>query len=346
MLYAFELSGEHDELPRKEILSCLRLAGFCFREHARLDQCLVVDIDGYAPDIDIRLKTVAERLAMSHHIVRVAGICDVRAEDIILLAENCDLSEYLAYGSTYVVRAKRIKHYGEDVKREDIEGRIGGVIFRKGYHANLSSPDIKFRLIMTDRAVFGSVVASVDRSAYEHRAPHKKPFFYPGVLMPRVARALVNISEVKPGEILLDPFSGTAGILVEAGMLSVHVIGLEVRQMISHGARMNLEMFGADHSLLVGDACRVPLKDCSVDAIATDPPYGRSAAIKAESLHHLYSDSFSEMYRVLKKGKLAVAVSEIPVLEYATKAGFSVVDVFTQRVHKSLTRTFTVLRKD
>ncbi len=346
MLYAFELSGEHDELPRKEILSCLRLAGFGFKEHAHLDQCLVVDIEGYVPDIDMGLTAVAERLAMSHHIVRVAGMCDVMTEDIISLAEDCDISEHLVSGSTYLVRSKRIKHYGNEVKREEIESRIGGTIYRKGYRANLRSPDVEFRLIITDRAVFGSVVASVDRSTYEQRAPHKKPFFYPGVLMPRVARALVNISEVKPGEVLLDPFSGTAGILVEAGMLSVHVIGLEVRQMIAHGARMNLEMFGADHSLLVGDACRVPLKDCSVDAIATDPPYGRSAAIKAESLHHLYLNSFSEMHRVLKKGRLAVVVSEIPVLEYATDAGFSVVDVFTQRVHRSLTRTFTVLRKD
>lgn len=346
MLYAFELSGEHEGLPRKEILSCLRLAGFGFREHACLDQCLIVDIEGDALDIDRRLVSVAERLAMSHHIIRVAGICDVRAEDIISLAEESDLSDHITHGKTYVVRAKRIKHYGEDVKREDIEGKLGGAIFRKGHQANLRSPDVSFRLVITDRAVFGSVVASVDRSSYEHRAPHKKPFFYPGVLMPRVARALVNISEVKPGEVLLDPFSGTAGILVEAGMLSVHVIGLEVRRMISHGARMNLELFGADHSLITGDACRVPLKDCSVDAIATDPPYGRSAAIRAESLHHLYSGSFSEMYRVLKKGRLAVVVSEIPVLEYATEAGFSVVDVFTQRVHRSLTRTFTVLRKD
>jgi tRNA (guanine10-N2)-dimethyltransferase len=83
-----------------------------------------------------------------------------------------------------------------------------------------------------------------------------------------------------------------------------------------------------------------------VDAIVTDPPYGRSAAIRAESLHHLYTDSFAEMYRVLKAGKLAVVVSEMKVVEFAEKAGFTVVDVFTQKVHKSLTRTFTVLRKN
>lgn len=345
MLYAFELSGEHDVLPCKEIVSCLHIAGLEFREHAHLDQCLVVDISGDHRDIDEMLVKVAERLAMSHQIVKVAGMCEVEADAIIATAEKIDLSAYIAPEQTYVVRAKRIKHSGK-VKREEIEGRIGGSIYRKGFRANMKSPDVVFRLIMTDQAILGSVVASVDRGDYEHRAPHKKPFFYPGVLMPRVARALVNISGIKPGEVLLDPFSGTAGILVEAGLLSAHVIGIEVRQKIAHGAKMNMDLFDSDYSLLVGDACRIPVKSGTVDAIVTDPPYGRSAAIKAESLHHLYSDSFTEMYRVLKKGKLAVVVSEMQVTDFAKKAGFSVVDIFTQRIHGSLTRTFTVLRKD
>ncbi|WP_406656173.1 TRM11 family methyltransferase [Methanolobus sp. ZRKC2] len=345
MLYAFELSGEHDALPRKEIISCLHVAGLEFREHAYFDQCLVVDISGNDKDIDKALLYVAERLAMSHHIVKVAGMCDVQADAIISTAETMDISLHIEPGQTYVVRAKRIKHSG-NVKREKIEGRIGGSIYRKGFRANLKSPDVVFRLIMTDRAIFGSVVASIDRGAYEHRSPQKKPFFYPGVLMPRVARALVNISEIRSGEVLLDPFSGTAGILVEGGLLSSHVIGLEVRQKIARGAKMNMDLFDSDYSLLVGDACRIPIKSCTVDAIVTDPPYGRSAAIKAESLHHLYSGSFSEMYRVLKKGKLAVVVSEMQVIDFAEEVGFSVVDIFTQKIHGSLTRTFTVLRKD
>ena len=48
----------------------------------------------------------------------------------------------------------------------------------------------------------------------------------------------------------------------------------------------------------------------------------------------------------LRPGKLAVVVSEMKVVEFAEKAGFTIVDVFTQKVHKSLTRTFTVIRKD
>ena len=345
MLYAFELSGEHAYLPYREVMACLELEGLDFQEHSRFENCLVVDIRGDAGDIDASLISIACRLAMSHHILRVVGICDLDFDTIIRMSDESDISEHIRPGQSYVVRAKRVKHHG-NIKREKIEGHIGGSIYRKGFRANLRDPDVVFRLIMAEKAILGSLVASIDRSSYEDRSPQKKPFFYPGVLMPRVARALVNISGLKEGEVLLDPFSGTAGILVEAGLLSAHVIGLEVRRKISHGARLNLDEFGADYSLITGDACRVPLKDASVDAIVTDPPYGRSAAIRAESLHHLYSDSFSEMYRVLKKGKLAVVVSEISVLDFAGNAGFSVVDVFAQKVHKSLTRTFTLMRKE
>ncbi|TQD26977.1 TRM11 family methyltransferase [Methanolobus vulcani] len=343
MLYAFELSGEHAVLPVKEVYACLSMEGLTYREHAFYDQCLIVDIEG--EEVDTKLRFISGRLAMSHYILKVVGICDVETDRIIEMCDTSDLSAHLSEGQTYVVRAKRAKHHG-DVKREFIEGRLGGSIYRKGFRANMKEPDVTFRLIMTNKAVLGSVVATVDRGDYEHRAPHKKPFFYPGVLMPRVARALVNISQVRSDEVLFDPFSGTAGILVEGGLIGAHVIGIEVRRKISHGAKMNLDEYDTDYSLLVGDACRVSLKDSCVDAIVTDPPYGRSAAIRAESLHHLYTDSFVEMYRVLKTGKLAVVVSEMKVVEFAEKAGFTVIDVFTQKVHKSLTRTFTVLRKD
>jgi len=343
MLYAFELSGEHAVLPVKEVYACLSMEGLEYREHASFDQCLIVDIEG--EDVDGKLRFIAGRLAMSHHILKVVGICEVLTDPIIGMCDSSDLSAHLSEGQTYVVRAKRAKHHG-DVNREFIEGRLGGSIYRKGFRANLKNPDVTFRFIMTNKAVLGSVVATVDRGDYEHRAPHKKPFFYPGVLMPRVARALVNISQVRSEDVLFDPFSGTAGILVEGGLIGAHVIGIEVRRKISHGAKMNLDEYDADYSLLVADACRVPLRDSCVDAIVTDPPYGRSAAIRAESLHHLYSDSFAEMYRVLKTGKLAVVVSEMKVVEFGERAGFSVVDVFTQKVHKSLTRTFTVLHKD
>ncbi|HJH29462.1 MAG TPA: methyltransferase domain-containing protein [Methanosarcinaceae archaeon] len=351
MLYAFELSGEHEDLPRAEVLACLDIVGAVYSEHAFFDQCLVVDIgedeDNNSSDelIEKMMEWVAERLSFSHYILKVAGICDTDIDTIIEMAENSDIDKHIVTGETYVVRAKRIKHHTR-IHGANLEGRVGGSIYRKGYSANMKNPDVEFRLILTERCVFGSILASIDRSAYETRSPQKKPFFYPGVLMPRMARALVNFSKARDGDVFLDPFCGTAGILVEAGLIGADVMGLDVQEKIIGGAQMNLEAFLPDHSLFVGDACRLPLVNECVDAIVTDPPYGRSAAIKAESLNHLYAHSFAEMYRVLKSGKIAVVVSEQPVDGFACDAGFVVKETYLQKVHKSLTRIILVLFKE
>jgi tRNA (guanine10-N2)-dimethyltransferase len=92
MLYAFELSGEHDSLPIMEAYACMEIAGLDFKEHEIFDQCLVVSINGTIDEIEPRLLHVAERLAMSHHIIRVAAMCETSASDILEMAENVDYS--------------------------------------------------------------------------------------------------------------------------------------------------------------------------------------------------------------------------------------------------------------
>ncbi|MFZ2498103.1 MAG: methyltransferase domain-containing protein [Methanosarcina sp.] len=345
MLYAFELSGEHEELPAAEVFACLKIEELDFRPHIRVDQCLVVDIAGKEEDVERALKGhITERLAMTHHILKVVGITDNTQEAVLKLAEAFEPSAYIKEGQNFVVRAKRIRHH-VDFPGEFLEQKIGGCIYRKGFRANMQNPDVEFRLILSEKAVLGTLLSSIDRSAYECRTPQNKPFFHPGVLMPRVARALTNLSGIKPGELSLDPFCGTGGILVEAGLVGARVIGIDAQEKLVVGARMNLEAFELDYALLEGDACRVPLKDSTINAVVTDPPYGRSAAILAESLEKLYSCALEEIQRVLKPGGIAVVVSDKAALEYGEKAGLKVLEIYVQRVHRSLTRTITIFQK-
>jgi len=346
MLYAFELSGEHEELPAAEVLACLKIEELDFRPHMRVDQCLVVDIAGKQEDIERSLTgIITERLAMTHHILKVVGIAENSPEAVLGLAEAFEPAGYIKEGESFVVRAKRIKHH-VDVPCEYLEQKIGGCIYRKGFRANLKSPDVEFRLILSEKAIFGTLLSSVDRSAYEERTPQNKPFFHPGVLMPRVARALTNLSGIKPGELFLDPFCGTAGILVEAGLVGARVIGIDAQEKLVLGAHMNLEAYKLDYVLMEGDACRIPLKDSTIDAVVTDPPYGRSAAILGGSFEELYSGALLEIQRVLKPGGIAVVVSDRASFEYGEKAGLKVLEIYVQRVHRSLTRIITIFQKD
>jgi tRNA (guanine10-N2)-dimethyltransferase len=163
------------------------------------------------------------------------------------------------------------------------------------------------------------------------------------VLMPRMARALVNISQAKDGDLLLDPFSGTGGILVEACLVGIRCIGVDVQKKLVRGAKVNID--GLDCTLIAGDARRLPLRDCSVDNAVLDTPYGRSALIRAESKDELLDRSLAELHRVLRPGRRIVVVAERQIEDHINRANFHVREIHSDRVHRSLTRQIFVCTK-
>jgi tRNA (guanine10-N2)-dimethyltransferase len=336
MLLAFELSGEHSTLPASEVIASLESVCPDFDIFLSLDGCLIIELRKDAGTI---AGILAKKLSMTHYLTEVLGIGGAGEEDVL---DSVEKAEVKIEGS-YSIRVKSVREYST-IDTESMEKRIGSIFFQRGVRADLKNPAVQLRVLLTeDKSIFGRIMYSIDRSAYEARKPHNKPFFYPGVMMPRAARALVNIA--KPEKTMLDPFCGTGGILVEAGLIGIKVIGGDMQRKLVLGAKMNLDHYKIDHSLMYQDACRMALRDESMDAVVTDPPYGRSAAIKAESLEHMLSVSLGEIYRVLKKGKRAVFISEREIEELATEAGFKVSQTHIQRVHKSLTRRICILEK-
>lgn len=338
ILISFELSGEHPDIPAAEVTGALEAENIDHAIVYRFERLLIISSSKAGT---ARMSILAGRLAMTWHIMEVLGISEASLPGIIAMARAATQDH--PAGCTYNVRAKKIKR-NILFSSEQIEREIGKVLFTQGHRADLKNPEIQYRAVLTDgRCVFGRIMESVDRSAFELRNPQNKPFFYPGVLMPRLARALANIARVAPGKIMLDPYCGTGGILVEAGLLGAEVLGCDVQKMILLGARMNLDFYGVNYSILLQDAGDMALKDECIDCILTDPPYGRSAHVKGQSLDDLMQHSIQEIYRVLRPGGHAVIVSELPLEYWAQQAGFVIRAVYTQRVHRSLTRRFTVL---
>jgi tRNA (guanine10-N2)-dimethyltransferase len=127
-------------------------------------------------------------------------------------------------------------------------------------------------------------------------------------------------------------------------MIRARVLGIDVQESMVRGADLNLRSHGFEYQLASGDACNLPLKDESIDAVVTDPPYGRSAVVMAESVESLYKNALLEIYRVMKRGRCAVVVSDFE-LPWADDIGFVVAGLYKNRVHRSLTRHIMVLRK-
>ncbi len=329
--YAFELSGEHDTLPRSEALALLEIYSSGSRELCLLDQCLVVEAE------DLDAQTLGLRLAMTHRIIEVLAICDASLDSLANAAESIVIPD-----KAYSVRARNVKN--APLQTDQVERVVGRALYKRGYKADLTKPEVELRAVITgNKVVLGIEVTRAKRCEFEDRRPHLKAFFYPGVLMPRMARALVNISQAKESDLLLDPFSGTGGILVEACLVGIKCVGVDVQKKLVRGARVNLE--GLDCTMIAGDARRLPFRDCSVDNAVLDTPYGRSALIRAESKEELLDKGLAELHRVLKPGRRIVVVAERHIEEHITRANFAVREIHTDRVHRSLTRHIFVCMK-
>ena len=329
--YAFELSGEHESLPRCEALALVEAFSTRFSEIEFIEQCLIVE----AEDLDV--ETIGRRLAMTHRIIEVLAVCPA---DLDALAEAASCLQLPP--KKYLVRARRIRNAAPPA--DAVEHEVGRILFARGYRADLSHPELLLRAIITSgKIVLGVEVARTDRSSFEMRRPHLKPFFHPGVLMPRMARSLVNLTQVRAGEILLDPFAGTCGILIEACLIGVNGVGIEVQPRLVNGALCNLK--GLDCSLLLGDAKRLPLKDASIDAAVLDTPYGRSAKIMAASKELLLKESLEELFRAIRPGRRMAIVADRSIEEMIEEVGFVLLQKHTDRVHRSLTRQIFICRR-
>jgi len=330
--YVFELSGEHESLPRCEAIALVEIFSDRYREQSYLDQCLIVEAEG----LDVR--ALGDRLAMTHRIIEVMAICEADLEDLARSVALLSLPD-----ESYRIRARRIKNASP--RADAVEHEIGRVLLGKGIRADLKSPNIELRAVITSgKIILGVEVARVDRSSFEARRPHLKPFFHPGVLMPRMARSLVNLTQIRAGERLLDPFAGTCGILVEACLMGIECLGIEAQGRLVKGAICNLENMNC--ALVLGDAKRLALKDASIYGAVLDIPYGRSARILASSKEDLLKESLSELFRVIRPGRRMVIVADGPIDSQISNAGFRVIQSHLDRVHRSLIRHIFLCQRE
>ena len=174
-----------------------------------------------------------------------------------------------------------------------------------------------------------------DATEFQVRATKRPVISSQIALAPRLAKLLVHLGHVAPGDLLLDPFCGSGTILAEAILEGINCIGMDRDPDSIHNAERNLEWIAANSGSrkigsfepIVGDATDLSrtLKDRRVDAIVTEPillpnltstPGLKAARSMIRNASATYSDFLYSARGALKKGgRLVVVVPSIRTSE-------------------------------
>ncbi|MEN4007131.1 MAG: TIGR01177 family methyltransferase [Methanobacteriaceae archaeon] len=338
----FILSREHKTLPESEVTACLEAEKTDF--NIKFQDCGILILEINENDYNL-INTIGKRFAYVHEVCKF--LFKTSRKNLKEDVEKYPWEKLIK--KDYAVRVKKIDPKS-NINSVKMEQEIGDLIKSKlgeNVNVNLENPATFIRTIVLDDSILITErIFKVPKKHFYELKPHKRPFFYPGSMSPKLARGMCNLSRVKKGSIVLDPFCGTGGILIEAGIIGAEVIGIDIDEKMVEGTIKNLEYCGIkDYDVFKGDARNIELQ-FKVDAVVTDPPYGISASTAGVQSKKIYEDTLFSMQKVIKKdGYICMATPhylDIDTLISHTK--FKIIEQYEIRMHKSLTRVISVLQ--
>lgn len=147
-----------------------------------------------------------------------------------------------------------------------------------------------------------------------------------GMLPQKVAQMMVNLTGVKNGGVICDPFCGSGTVLSEAALLGYRVVGSDISREAIEDTRKNLDWIKNDSRFTIHDP-RLFVSDvrdlskylalASVDAIVTEPYLGPPLTGKESSVllgkvrrdvQALVTDAFGSFRDVLRPDGRVVIV--------------------------------------
>jgi tRNA (guanine10-N2)-dimethyltransferase len=339
----FLLSGEHETLPVSELKAILEAEGHRYKIVGQLRQ--VVRVEAGVGCID----AIVRRAALTR--VCCSQIFCVKAENKEILKQSrlASFERHLRKGESFVVRVRRIGESAPEVDSVELEREIGAAVLDRvaGAKVRLIRPDVTFFGVLTGGfLVLGRKLAEIVPKVFVLRGPRRRPFFHPSAMPAKLARCMVNLAQPRVGDVVLDPFCGTAAMLIEAGLMGCRVVGFDVQWRMVRGSLRNLRHFGVEpDGILMADARFPPVRH--VDCAVTDPPYGRSAKTLGREVGDIVEDFLRVAEDSVARGqRLCIAFPKgVRIQKFAGGSGFKVVESHYVYVHRSLTREIAVLER-
>ena len=335
MRFIVELSAEHPTLPRAELDALAAMAGGSVVEQD-LSVALVEAPDAAAPFL-------VQRPGLAHWVSAHWWSSPATPRAIIPPFGRVALK-----GERFAIRGRRVEASHAELPLQDTIVAAGGLLAVSG-KVDLKDPELEIRLVVANDVHVGAQLGAVDRKLLETRHARHRPHFAPVTLHPRYARALVNLARVRAGDRVADPFCGTGGLLMEAGLVGARAHGSDLDPRMVEGTRENLREFGIEGASLgtrdVGELPDFVGGRGTLDAVVSDPPYGRSSTTNREEMGSLYDRFVDAAWEALRPGGRLAFITASPELLARADRRFSREQAHDQKVHRSMTRHWGVFVK-
>ncbi|PIN79670.1 hypothetical protein COV16_03005 [Candidatus Woesearchaeota archaeon CG10_big_fil_rev_8_21_14_0_10_34_8] len=264
-----------------------------------------------------------ERLAYTKEVYSVLFSC--KMSKLIETIKN--------YNWNKIIKKKTFKIESDFQKKE-----IALIIWfcLKNPKVQMKNPDILIRLFLVKGIVYATKFEWKNENKCLDRKPHTRPGFYPASIDPQLAKAMVNLAGVKG--VIVDPFVGTAGILIEAAYLNHKCIGIDRNMKMLELAKMNIKHYKLKNVEIKHGDARTFYYRCPV--IVTEPPFGKNT--RSEDLISLYTLFLENAKRSTSKIVINFP-STVDYKKIIKKTGWKITNEFSWYIHKSLTRMILTL---
>jgi len=238
--------------------------------------------------------------------------------------------------------ARKVDYFAYDKPDRRVAERMNLALWPKSIAQNnlLIPPNSEILAAFTQKHLYFARTLVVYDSALQQYRDESRPYISSEIsTSPKVCRTLLTLAGARPGDTVLDPFCGTGTILMEAALLGMKVIGIDIDGNQVQGTKSNLIWFGkdsgqqVDFELIRGDARELSnLVTRQVDAVAFEPSLGpiysrrpqrEDVETNIRDLTILYRTVLSQITQVLRPdGRVAMT---IPVI--VTNEGTVSVDI-------------------
>ncbi|MCA9495575.1 MAG: methyltransferase, partial [Nanoarchaeota archaeon] len=281
------------------------------------------------------------RLTYTNYI----GKCLIEEKNIKKLLENIKNLNFNKYeNKSFAVRIKNAK---KTEKHDKLERELAEPIWEnfKNPKVNLKNPDIEFNFFLIDKINYLAIKIFENNKNYLKRMPKLRPIAMPYTLKSDMARACVNLLNLKKGK-LIDPFCGIGGILLEAYEMNFEIFGNDISWNDLKYLKINFQHYfpNGKYTLSLADSKTQFLKKNTMDGIVSDIPYGKCSRKLGKDLYENFLISAKQYLKPNKRMILIYAnFNEIKTL---AQKHFKIIEEVDEYINRSMTRHILILENN